>query len=572
MEKRDHWYIPVLKEQLLKGRIERREFLRTATLLGLSAGAAYGFVGMLTGDGLLPRAQAQSEPKRGGNFRVAMPVQEMVDPATFDWVPKSNVARHIVEYLTMTGPDNITRPYLAEGWEASDDLTSWTFHLRKEVFWSNGDPFTADDVIYNFTRWLDPAVGSSNAGLFDAMLEEVSTDRRDEQGNRVVEKRMTSRAIEKVDNHTLRFRLNAPVLSVPENLYNYPTAIVHRRFAEEGGDLSKNPIGTGPYELAEFEIGKKAVLKRRDAPYWGSRVTDDPYFGGEVYLDQITYIDKGLESEASLAALAAGEVDGIYEVYQESLAAAEQISGALVSEAQTAQTGAIRMQVTQKPFNDPKVRAAIVAASDNAVLLEQGYADRGVEGGNHHVAPIHPEYYALPRLRRDLGKARELLAEAGHGDGLRVTCNVGNTNGPWQEATLRVLAGQLAGAGITLELNVMSAAEYWQTWKQAPLGLTAWTHRPLGTMALSLAYRTGVPWNETNYANPKFDAALDKAESLLDVGERTAAMKDVEQILRDDHIMIQPFFQSIYSATDNKVRGYRTHPTLYHQFQKVWIK
>ena len=570
MHKRQHWYIPVVKDQFLKGRVSRREFLRTATLLGLSAGAAYGFVGQVTGERPVARARA-AEPKRGGTFRMAMQVQEMVDPATFDWVEKSNVARHVVEYLTMTGPDNITRPYLAEGWEASDDLTTWTFQLRKNVTWSNGDRFTADDVIYNFTRWLDPKTGSPNLALFDAMLEGVETDKKDDRGNRIVEKRMARRALEKIDDHTVRLRLSSPVLSIPENLYNYPTAIVHRRFEEEGGDFSKNPVGTGPYELAEFVVGEKAVLKRRDGPYWGEQVTNDPYFGGEVYLDQITYIDRGTSSVAGLEAFSAGEVDSVFEVQLETLEDAEQLPGVLVSEAQTAQTGVIRMQVTQAPFDDPKVRAAIIAASDNGELLDQGYNGRGVEAGNHHVATIHPEYYALPPLQRDVDKAKQLLREAGHEAGLKLACDVGNTNGVWQEKTLEVLKKQLAEAGIELTINAMAAGGYWKRWQEAPLGLTAWTHRPLGTMALSLAYRAGVPWNETKYANPKFEAALDKAEALLDVGQRTAAMEQVERILQDSHIMVQPFFQSIYSATSNKMRGYRTHPTLYHQFQKVWM-
>jgi peptide/nickel transport system substrate-binding protein len=89
-----------------------------------------------------------------------MQVQEMADPGTYSWTQKSIVSRHMVEYLVETGPDNITRPNLAESWEASADLKTWTFHLRKGVKWSNGDDFNADDVVFNFTRWLDPKTGS----------------------------------------------------------------------------------------------------------------------------------------------------------------------------------------------------------------------------------------------------------------------------------------------------------------------------------------------------------------------------------------------------------------------------
>ena len=90
-------------------------------------------------------------------------------------------------------------------------------------------------------------------------------------------------------------------------------------------------------------------------------------------------------------------------------------------------------------------------------------------------------------------------------------------------------------------------------------------------MVLSLAYRTGVPWNESSYSNPDFEAALDEAEATLDVEERKKKMERVEAIIQADNIMVQPFFQGIFSATSTKVKGYNTHPTLYHQFQKVWL-
>jgi peptide/nickel transport system substrate-binding protein len=159
--KRVHPGVGEMEKSLADGKCSRREFLRTTTLLGLSVTTAYGLASAILGKDVLPDliSTAHAGQKMGGTLKFGMMVQEMADPATFNWTEKSVVARHIVEYLVETGPDNITRPNLAESWEASDDLKTWIFHLRKGVKWSNGDDFTADDVVFNFTRWLDPKTG-----------------------------------------------------------------------------------------------------------------------------------------------------------------------------------------------------------------------------------------------------------------------------------------------------------------------------------------------------------------------------------------------------------------------------
>ena len=561
---REHALLPKLCDQLRDGSMNRREFIRCATLLGLAAATAYAIAGVaapaMAGD-TLPFPAPDPGAKRGGKLRIGEMVARMEDPATYNWNEMANQTRPILEYLTMVGPDNVVRPMLLESWTPSADLKTWTLHVRSGVMWHNGDELNAEHVAWNIRRWSDPGLGSSNLGLstFAALTE--FTGEKDSKGRPV--RRALKNGVELLDSRTVRLNLAKPVLSVPEDCGEFCTLVAHPSFK---APLSRNPIGTGPYTLAELRVGDRCILKRvfkttdgRDFHYWG----------GEVFLDEIHFYH--YEQENQTAALASGSVDAIYELPVEQIELAQSIPGARILSVETAQTLCCRMQVDVKPFDDIRVRRAVVKAADNAAIKRLVFGEHGTVAHNFHVAPVHPEYFPLPPVLRDVAGARQLLKQAGYERGIDLTIVVGNNDGPWQQAACEALRDQVKEAGINLAVNVVPATKFWEIWTKVPFGATSWAHRPLGTMALAQAYRTGASWNESHYSDTEFDKALSDAEASIDVQIRKAKMQKVEKILQDAAVVVQPMWRPVFILAAGRVHGYSAHPARQMQLTKVWM-
>jgi peptide/nickel transport system substrate-binding protein len=394
-----------------------------------------------------------------------------------------------------------------------------------------------DDVAFNFRRWLDPKSQSINRTSFSAIQD-----------------------FERLDDYAFALHLNRPVCSLPEQLYAFTCPILHRRFEQEGGDWPKNPVGTGPFTLTEFEVGRSAKFKRRPG-YWGA----------PPKVEEIDYIDLGPDVATHVAALAAGQVDILYRVTISELDLVKRLPHARLLKNQAAQTVVMRMQGDQKPYDDIRVRKAVVAAADNAEMLKFAYRGYGVLGQNIHVAPFQPDYGPLPRQIRDVAKAKRLLVEAGHPDGIDLTLTLGNTQGRWEQDTAQILQQNCAEAGIRIKLNVIPPAEYWSVWDKTAFGLTYWSHRPLGVMLYDIAYRSGSVWNESKFADPAFDQALDAAMGVLDPTARSVQMRKAEQILRDQAVIVQPFWAEKFTAVSDKVIGHRAHPSDFFRMDRVGL-
>ena len=546
----EHALVPTLKRQLAERQIGRREFVRYATLLGMAAPAAYAVASRITGEPLVSPVAAQGSLPKGGTLRLAMRCQDLKGPHTYSWVESSNSARQVVDYLTVTGVDNITRPGLIEKWEPSPDLKTWTLRVRKSVKWHNGRQFTADDVVWNIKRVLDPKTGSSVLGLMKGfLLEDYETGEKDDKGNPKKSSRLwDANAIQKVDDFTVKLNVKTAQLAVPEQLFHYPFLILD---PAENGEFKVGSNGTGAFTLVENEVGRRQVLKARKQPYWG----------GGPYLDQLEFIDLGDDPAASVAALASKQVDGLYGADIVQLEALQKIPHVQMYQVTTAYTATARMQPV-KPFDDKRVRQAMRYAIDSNAVLQIAHRGLGQPGEHHHVSPVHPEYAKLPALPHDVARAKKLLAEAGYPNGIdvEIACK---PYPAWELLAVQTMVEQWKEAGIRVKINVMPSTQYWEVWTKVPFGFTTWAHRPLGIMSLALAYRSGGSWNESKYSNPEFDKLLTQAEGTLDVSSRREIMARLESILQDDGPIVQPVWRAIFTFHDKRVQGFKPHPTLY---------
>ncbi len=545
-KKKAHPGINQLKDQFKQGNLDRREFLRLATLLGMSAGAAMTFGGVA-----FPVKAAAADVKRGGVLKIASQVQKLEHPSAISWGVVSNQISQVAEYLTVTDKDNITHPHLLENWQVSDDLKVWTLNLRQGITFNNGDEFTADDVVFTMNQWLNKDVGSSMLGLFGSYVE--------------------SSGIEKTSQYQVKLHLTRPEIALPEHLYHYPAMIFNHRTFQ--GDFLKQPHGTGPYTIESYVEGEQCVLKAR-TDYWQKGADGQPL----PYMDGMHFMDMGTDISPAINALKSGQVDMIDLVDSGGANAYQALKddpNVTAHATPSSFVGLLRMRVDKKPWDNEKVRMALKLCQHRKKLLQLGFFGQGLLGNDFHVFPKHPEYAELPQLNYDPEKAKALLAEAGYPDGVEVIISVGSD---WGDTVryAEILKKDAEPAGFKITIKPMPTSQYWEKWTEVDLGITPWTHRPLGTMVLNLAYvadKDGQPagWNETRWLDTEFIELLEQANGIYDVDERRKVFAKLEKIQQERGSVGIAYWQNTWIITSKNVQNVQGHPGMYMLFNEVWL-
>ena len=400
------------------------------------------------------------------------------------------VYQNVFQGLTRIDQTGSVQPSLAESWEISEDGKTYTFHLKEGVTFHDGTGFEASDVVFSYERAM--AEGSENAQkpLFAAI-----------------------ESVEALDDATVLVTLQHPQGGFLYNMGWGDAVIV----APESADGNKTqPVGTGPYRFADRVEGASITLEAVE--------------GAEVAIRSVTFRVIG-DPSAQVNALLAGDVDFLPGFQAaELLTRFEGDSNFTVAVGSTEGETLLSTNNADPVLSDLRVRQAIAHTIDREALIEGIYSGYGTPIGSH-FAPHNPAYLDLTgTYPHDLEKAKALLAEAGHGDGLTLTAKLPPV--AYARRGGEILADQFSDGGITLELIPMEWAQWLEeVFKNKDYQLTIVSHtepNDIGIYARDDYY--------FNYVSEPFRAIMAELEQTSDEAKRTELLQEAQTIIAVDAV------------------------------------
>ncbi len=457
-----------------------------------------------------------------GTFRhahnVGFGAQSSLDPASNGRVLQ--IIEKIQSRLVRPGRGGKPEPDLATAWEPNEDGTVWTFHIREGVRFHDGSALDAGDVVYSIKRVIDPDYGSP-ARAAVKMIEHI----------------------EATGPLTVRMRLESTFADLPLQLMDPRLRIIPEG---SGETVDQSGIGTGPFKVEKFDPDGITVL---------SAYHD--YWEGPPALARVEVIGVP-DAQARLQAFLSGQLDmerGIAPVLRRALDKSLRYQ---LLEIPTGNWMGLAFRTDMAPFDDPRVRRALRLVVDRDEMLDLALDGGGVVACDTPVAP-NDQYRADMRCPPDPERARALLTEAGHPDGIDVDIHVSSLDPSWPVIGV-TYQEQAAEAGIRVNVVNAAADGYWSTvWMKKPAFTTSWGERP-ADQALNEAFHSSAKWNESHYSNPEFDRLLEAARAELNFTKRRALYIKAQDYLAKTSGTLIPFHVTQLVVLSNRVTHFDPVP------------
>lgn len=477
------------------------------------------------------------------------------DPLTLDQhrtstVVESRILKDLYEGLLTQDAEGKAVPGAAESWTVSEDGLVYTFKLRADGKWSNGEPVTAEDFAFTLTRIMDPATAAGYASVLYPIknAEAVNTGKA----------ALDQLGVKAIDARTLEITLEAPTPYFLELLTHQSGLPLNKASVEANGDRFTQPgvlVTNGAYKLASFVPNDKITLVKNE----------NFYDAANVKIDKVNWLPFE-DASACMRRFEAKEVQTCASIPAEQL---DYIKSKLADSYRIAPyLGVFYLPVKGKdgsPLRDERVRQAISMVIDREFLANEVWRGTMLPGYSlvppgivHYVdnPPTLP-YKDMDALDRE-DEAKKLLAEAGVADGSLSVELLYNTNEN-NKNTMSAVADNLATIGIKASLNEVEGTTYFSSLQNGidfDIARAGWIGDYNDPQSFLFLFESAVSFNYSKWSNPDYDALMKKAAATTDLAERGKIMADAEKLALQGVSAIPILYYSSKALVSPSVEGY----------------
>lgn len=444
--------------------------------------------------------------------------------------------------------DNLPEPGVADSWE-TEDSQNWTFHLREDARWSNGDPVTAHDFIYSYERMLSPDLGAKYAQL----LYLLKNSQEFNEGKITDFSQVGAKAL---DDHTLQLTLEGPTPYFLGLLKHHSWHPVHPPTIEAAGGMTKpdsnwtrqNYVGNGPYVLKEWVISK--IIKVEKNPlYWDAENVSikEIHF---LPIDDINTEDQMFNAGAlHYQNTIPTHMFPVYQKEDNPYLHVEPWIGSYF----------YRVNVTEPHLADKRVRKALSLAINRRAITKRIL--KGAHFASLSITPDGIEGYEPPHAGEfNPKRARELLAEAGYpnGEGFPRSVLLFNSSEQHKQIAEAIQQMWLNILGIDFELRNQEWKTYLETQQNLDYDVSraAWIGDYVYPDTFLTMFRTGDGNNMTGWSNKEYDRLITESMTVADSTKRLAMLHEAEEILMDELPVIPIYHYARNYRIDPAVKGW----------------